>query len=82
MLNALLRDRVYQYCQTASIEVKLIASLTIEPGVTLPSHRLVNSELKAPELVEKLISRIGLINVETQNVAITELEYVLNFLPF
>jgi len=46
------------------------------------SVRLVNSELGAPELVEKLISRIGLINFGIQNVTTTELEYAFNFLPF
>jgi protein TonB len=68
--------------QDPSIEGKLTVRLTIEPDGSLSSIRLVNSELEAPELVEKLISRIGLINFGTQNVTTTELEYAFNFLPF
>ena len=68
--------------QNPSIEGKLTVRLTIQPGGYLWSVRLVDSELGAPELVEKLISRIGLINFGTQNVTTTELEYAFNFLPF
>ncbi len=68
--------------QDPSIEGKLTVRLIIEPDGSLSSVRLVNSELEAPELVEKLISRIGLINFGTQNVTTTELEYAFNFLPF
>ncbi|MFT6329806.1 MAG: outer membrane biosynthesis protein TonB [Bermanella sp.] len=68
--------------QDPSIEGKLTVRLTIQPDGSLLSVRLVNSELGAPELVEKLISRIRLINFGTQNVTATELEYAFNFLPF
>ncbi|GAC30213.1 AgmX/PglI C-terminal domain-containing protein [Brumicola pallidula] len=68
--------------QDPSIEGKLTVRLTIQPDGSLLSVRLVNSELGAPELVEKLISRIGLINFGIQNVTTTELEYAFNFLPF
>lgn len=68
--------------QDPSIEGKLTVRLTIEPDGTLSSVKLVNSELEAPDLVEKLIGRIGLINFGAQNVTTTELEYAFNFLPF
>ena len=68
--------------QDPSIEGKLTVRLTIEPDGTLSSVKLINSELEAPDLVEKLIGRIGLINFGAQNVTTTELEYAFNFLPF
>jgi outer membrane biosynthesis protein TonB len=65
-----------------SIEGKLTVKLIIAPDGSLSSVTLVDSELNAPELVEKLITRIGLINFGAQNVSQTELEYAFNFLPF
>jgi outer membrane biosynthesis protein TonB len=65
-----------------SIEGKLTVRLTIEPDGSLSSVTLVDSELEAPELVQRLITRIGLINFGAANVTPTELEYSYNFLPF
>jgi protein TonB len=65
-----------------SIEGKLTVRLVIEPDGSLSSVELIDSELDAPELVEKLVSRIGLINFGAANVTRTELEYAYNFLPF
>ncbi len=65
-----------------SIEGKLTVKLVIAPDGSLAAVTLVDSELNAPELVEKLITRIGLINFGAQNVQQTELEYAFNFLPF
>ena len=65
-----------------SIEGKLTVRLVIEPDGSLSSVTLIDSELDAPELVEKLVARIGLINFGAANVTRTELEYAYNFLPF
>lgn len=65
-----------------SIEGKLTVRLVIEADGSLSSVELIDSELEAPELVAKLISRIQLINFGDANVTRTELEYAYNFLPF
>jgi protein TonB len=68
--------------QDPSIEGKLTVRLVIEPDGSLSSVTLVDSELDAEELVQKLISRISLINFGSASVTRTELEYAYNFLPF
>jgi outer membrane biosynthesis protein TonB len=65
-----------------SIEGKLTVKLIIAPSGALTSVTLLDSELDAPELVERLLSRIRLIDFGEQNVTQTELEYAFNFLPF
>ncbi len=65
-----------------TIEGKLTVRLVIEPDGSLSSVTLVDSELDAPELVERLLNRIRLINFGAENVTQTELEYAYNFLPF
>ncbi|MFC4698744.1 AgmX/PglI C-terminal domain-containing protein [Glaciecola siphonariae] len=65
-----------------SIEGKLTVKLVIAPDGSLSSVTLIDSELNAPDLVEKLLARIALINFGAQNVEQTELEYAFNFLPF
>nr|WP_136250744.1 AgmX/PglI C-terminal domain-containing protein [Ningiella ruwaisensis] len=65
-----------------SIEGKLTVKLVIAPNGSLTAVTLIDSELEAPELVEKLLARISLINFGAQNVTQTELEYAFNFLPF
>jgi hypothetical protein len=65
-----------------SIEGKLTVKLVIAPDGSLAALTLIDSELDAPELVQKLLARIGLINFGAQNVSKTELEYAFNFLPF
>ena len=68
--------------QDPSIEGKLTVKLIIEPNGSLSAVTLIDSELDAPDLVKKLIARIGLINFGEANVTRTELEYAYNFLPF
>lgn len=68
--------------QDPSIEGKLTVRLIIEADGSLSKVELIDSELDAPELVAKLISRISLINFGGANVTRTELEYAYNFLPF
>jgi hypothetical protein len=65
-----------------SIEGKLTVKLVIAPSGALTSVTLLDSELDAPELVERLLSRIRLIDFGAANVTQTELEYAFNFLPF
>ncbi len=65
-----------------TIEGKLTVKLIIAPDGSLSSVSLIDSDLDAPELVERLLTRIRLINFGNQNVSQTELEYAFNFLPF
>lgn len=65
-----------------TIEGKLTVKLVIAPDGSLTEVTLIDSELDAPELVRRLLTRIGLINFGAQNVTQTELEYAFNFLPF
>ncbi|MBT1451538.1 AgmX/PglI C-terminal domain-containing protein [Glaciecola sp. XM2] len=65
-----------------SIEGKLTVKLVIAPSGALTEVTLLDSELEAPELVERLLARISLIDFGAQNVTQTELEYAFNFLPF
>jgi len=64
------------------LQGKLTVRLTILPTGQLSSVTLVDSDLDAPELVERLLARIRLINFGVQDVKQTELEYTFNFLPF
>ncbi len=68
--------------QDPTIEGKLTVRLVIEPDGSLSSVTLIDSELNSPDLVNKLIARIGLINFGVANVTQTELEYAYNFLPY
>ncbi|WP_395338882.1 AgmX/PglI C-terminal domain-containing protein [Ningiella sp. W23] len=68
--------------QDPSIEGKLTVKLIIAPDGSLTDVQLIDSQLNAPDLVQKLISRIALIDFGAQNVSQTELEYAFNFLPF
>ena len=68
--------------QDPTIQGKLTVRLVIAANGSLLSVSLVDSELASPELVQRLIARIGLINFGAQNVTQTELEYAFNFLPF
>lgn len=68
--------------QDPTIEGKLTVRLVIEPDGSLSAVTLIDSELNSPDLVNKLIARIGLINFGAANVTQTELEYAYNFLPY
>lgn len=64
------------------LQGKLTVRLTILPTGQLSSVVLIDNDLDSPELVERLIARIKLINFGLQEVKQTELEYTFNFLPF
>ena len=64
------------------LQGKLTVRLTILPSGQLSAVVLVDSDLAAPDLIQRLLSRIKLINFGAQDVKQTELEYTFNFLPF
>jgi hypothetical protein len=64
------------------LQGKLTVRLTILPSGQLSLVALIDSDLEAPNLVERLLARIRLINFGVQEVKQTELEYTFNFLPF
>lgn len=68
--------------QDPSLEGKVTVKLVIEPDGSLSLVSLIDSELEAPELERKLLSRIRLINFGPDTVTQTELEYAFNFLPY
>lgn len=65
-----------------SLQGKVNIRLVIEPNGSVSSASIVDSELEAPALESKLLSRIKLISFGDQNVTQTTLEYGFNFLPF
>ena len=68
--------------QDPGLEGKVNVRLVIEPNGRVSEAAIVDSELEAPALENKLLSRIKLINFGEQNVTQTALEYGFNFLPF
>lgn len=65
-----------------SLQGKVTMKLTIEPDGRVSDISIVNSELAAPELENKLLARVAMINFGAQNVSQTQLEYAFNFLPY
>jgi len=65
-----------------SLQGKVTVKLSIEPNGAVSKVELVFSELNAPEVENKLLRRIKLINFGQQNVTTTLLDYSFNFLPF
>ena len=68
--------------QDPSLQGKVTVKLVIEPDGSVSAVSLLSSELNMPELEDKLLARIALINFGTQNAARTVLDYAFNFLPF
>jgi periplasmic protein TonB len=68
--------------QDPSLQGKVTVNLVIEPDGSVSAAKLVSSELKMPELEDKLLARIALINFGSQNAVRTVLDYSFNFLPF
>lgn len=64
------------------LQGKLTIRLVIAPNGQLTSVTLVGTDLDSDDLVQRLLSRIRLINFGALNVTTTELEYTYNFLPF
>lgn len=65
-----------------SLQGKVTMKLTIEPNGSVSDISIVNSELDHPELENKLLARVAMINFGAQNVSQTQLEYAFNFLPY
>jgi outer membrane biosynthesis protein TonB len=65
-----------------SLQGKVNVRLVIEPNGSVSVATIVDSELEAPVLESKLLSRIQLISFGEQRVTQTTLEYGFNFLPF
>jgi len=65
-----------------SLQGKLTVNLQIEPNGSVSKVKLVFSELEYPEVEQKLLNRIRLINFGEQQVTQTLLDYSFNFLPF
>jgi hypothetical protein len=73
------------YClvkKSAKYNPALTIRLVIAPNGQLTSVTLVGTDLDSDDLVQRLLSRIRLINFGALNVTTTELEYTYNFLPF
>ncbi len=66
----------------ASLQGKVTINLEIAPDGSVSKITLVSSELNYPELEEKLLARIRLINFGAQTVTATSLDYSFNFLPY
>lgn len=68
--------------QDPGLQGKVTVNLVIEPDGSVSTIKIVSSELNMPELEDKLLARIALINFGSQNAARTVLDYSFNFLPF
>ena len=65
-----------------ALQGKVTMKLTIEPDGSISDISIVNSELNNPDLENKLLARVAMINFGAQNVSQTQLEYAFNFLPY
>ncbi|WP_343858145.1 AgmX/PglI C-terminal domain-containing protein [Aliiglaciecola litoralis] len=65
-----------------SLQGKITVNLEIAPNGSVTTITLVSSELDYPQLEEKLLARIKLINFGSANVTPTITNYSLDFLPF
>lgn len=65
-----------------SLQGKVTINIEIAPDGSVSKVKLVSSELDYPELEEKLLARIQLVNFGAQAVTLTQLDYSFNFLPF
>lgn len=65
-----------------NLQGKVVINLEIAPDGSVSKIKLVSSDLNYPELEDKLISRILLINFGTAAVTATTLDYSFDFLPF
>ena len=65
-----------------SLQGKLTVNLQIEANGSVSNVKLIFSELGYPDVENKLLNRIRLINFGDQAVTQTLLDYSFNFLPF
>ncbi|WJG08748.1 AgmX/PglI C-terminal domain-containing protein [Aliiglaciecola sp. LCG003] len=64
------------------LQGKVTVNLEIAPDGSITQIKLVSSELNYPELEDKLLNRIRLINFGPSSVTTTTLDYSFDFLPF
>jgi protein TonB len=68
--------------QDPGLQGKVVVNLEIAPDGSVSNIKIVSSELDYPELENKLLARIRLVNFGAQNVTRTLLDYSFDFLPF
>ena len=68
--------------QDPGLQGKVTVNLEIAPDGAVTGIKLVSSELEFPELEDKLLARIRLVNFGAEQVTRTILDYSFNFLPF
>jgi len=64
-----------------TLQGKVVIELTIEPSGVVSAVSLVSSELKAPELEQKLLARFRLMEFKPEDVARLITRYPIDFLP-
>ena len=67
--------------QDPLLQGKVLLELIIEPDGSVSSCRIVSSELAAPALEQKIVSRVKLFNFGKQNVEARKVRIPINFLP-
>lgn len=64
-----------------SLEGRVVLEMTIAPNGRIVKVRIVSSELNAPVLERRLVSRVKLIRFSAKDVAQVTVTYPINFLP-
>lgn len=67
--------------EDASLQGKVVVEFTIAPNGSITSCRLVSSELKNPDLEQKLLARIRTLSFASEDVETLVTTYPLDFLP-
>ena len=67
--------------EDASLQGKVVVEFTIAPNGSITSCRLVSSELKNPDLEQKLLARIRTLSFAAEDVETLVTTYPLDFLP-
>jgi len=67
--------------EDASLQGKVVVEFTIAPDGSITACRLVSSELKNPDLEQKLLSRIRTLSFAAEDVAPLVTTYPIDFLP-
>jgi outer membrane biosynthesis protein TonB len=67
--------------QDSTLQGKFVFEMVIDPSGEVSEVKLVSSELRDTDLVNKILARIRLINFGAANVLRTRVNYSLDFLP-
>ena len=67
--------------EDASLQGKVVVSFTIEPNGSVSECHLVSSELKSPDLEQKLLSRFRTLSFPAEDVGTLTTTYPIDFLP-